>query len=817
MRPLQWFHKFFLCAAVVLTVSATANGFSGAISGQVIDEQGQAVEDAEVVVIWAEPCPMMLINVELAGRTRTDAQGRFALETDILTDTQLAAALNVVAYKEPYAVASEFFELPHDHLPAQYNLVLEAGTTTSGRIVDQAGNAISGAQVQVLLAIDAATDEVLFNMGHLDALNTTTDEDGIFRYDNLPANMSFELLVSKDGFAIANSLNQLIFDDFQLSLETGSDDIEITLSEPEAVGGVITDADGQPVAGARVLLSFNEILLAPINTTTDEHGRWDVDNLGPGDYVVVVEADAGSNYVNLREQVVISRDHEGDLNFQMVRAGTLEVLVKHRDTGEAVPNAQVNVRPTEGSMIMTSGMQRADSSGKAGFDLRPGEYEVRVFSSSGIVMVNAGPVAVVEQDQVSTVEVMVRDRPGMERISGIVYDLNGEPMPDVQLRMIPSHLSSADVRSDAKGEFSFSYRFSENDRQYSPFVLVARYEQRKLAAMVEFTENDSHLELHLKPGITILGQVVDPAGEPIAEAEVILRVIRGNLHSNFAREPFLSDAQGRIWIPAIPAEQLRLSLAITGQEHGTDRLQCDTADAVNYGIDVGQIQLPEALFSVSGKVVDTAGNPVSGVRINSSGWGQPRRTVTNNADGRFTIKNLVQEQVHIYGFASGAGSSMWGDTTTMAGADDVVLVVMSSYERQRPAGLAGSECPDMQALLGEQRAGEFEDKAAVVCFVDVQQRGARHFLSRLADYAEDIDGSDIAMAIVQIESIDDELFSMFTSDLPFEVERPSETDQLRQQWQVRGSPWIVVIDSERTVLEEGIAAERLFEVISEGL
>jgi protocatechuate 3,4-dioxygenase beta subunit/peroxiredoxin len=61
--------------------------------------------------------------------------------------------------------------------------------------------------------------------------------------------------------------------------------ISFPLPKPTAIGGMVTDQQGQPIAGVHVAVNHEQVIAASSDPTavTDARGRWKLDNVPPGD------------------------------------------------------------------------------------------------------------------------------------------------------------------------------------------------------------------------------------------------------------------------------------------------------------------------------------------------------------------------------------------------------------------------------------------------------------------------------------------------------------------------------------------------------
>jgi RNA polymerase sigma factor (sigma-70 family) len=160
------------------------------------------------------------------------------------------------------------------------------------------------------------------------------------------------------------------------------------------------------------------------------------------------------------------------------------------------------------------------------------------------------------------------------------------------------------------------------------------------------------------------GQILDENGKPVAGADVTVWTSRNSAEdslspqiSTVATEDTLTDAEGR-WHIARFAQKAISSLNFQASHPD---FVAETGFAFMNNPEAEQPLLAGAYvyklhhgLSASGIVVDTAGQPVSGVKVTAISGGHPRVT-TNQPDGTFTLNGLPagpsQINAEAHGFA----------------------------------------------------------------------------------------------------------------------------------------------------------------------
>lgn len=200
--------------------------------------------------------------------------------------------------------------------------------TVSGVVTDADGNPIEGATVSA------------------GGAETTTDANGAYEFE-VPGGEQ-ELTVSADGFdtetvSIAVVANEL--------LET--DDIALAETAFGTVSGVVTDAEGNPVAGATVSAAGEE-------TTTDDDGAYEL-TVPAGTQEISVSADEFETATTTLDVVAEEVTDAGDLTLEPLDVGEAEFQAASITADDVEPGETVIVN---GEIINTGDI--------------PGEQEVTV-------------------------------------------------------------------------------------------------------------------------------------------------------------------------------------------------------------------------------------------------------------------------------------------------------------------------------------------------------------------------------------------------------------------------------------------------------
>ncbi|MGN7412221.1 carboxypeptidase-like regulatory domain-containing protein [Paenibacillus sp. SAF-068] len=226
------------------------------------------------------------------------------------------------------------------------------------------------------------------------------------------------------------------------------------------------------------------------------------------------------------------------------------------------------------------------------------------------------------------------------KVSGKVTDPEGFPIQDATIKYslrYQGENTEKSVKTDGTG--SYSILASVQDYTEISFIIEAEgYVTDRHRNTYYLSEGEQILvNFELYEPSTIVGSVTDPAGKPVPDALV---KVTGALD-----RPVKTDQQGRYTVTGIDYDY-NPNIAIW----------VDSADYMLYEQDRLNVQAGKTLIvdvvlteaaHVRGKVVDEAGNPVSGAKVNAG------VLATTDAQGNYFIKRVPTGVRTITGEAAG--------------------------------------------------------------------------------------------------------------------------------------------------------------------
>jgi hypothetical protein len=271
---------------------------NAAISAQVIDANGNSVEGADVVYQGSgkeSGFGMMLPPV----RTTSDADGRFALH-----DLEPSFDYHVRVVDRRRGLGSYLALAQLDKPAAPLTIELKPLAAAVGRIVTEDGRPIAGAVVRLYRTQGRHSS--------VDAEPVVTDANGSFELPGLLPGATYSVQTSADGYATRH--------DGQFTPVAGEHlplgDKMLPRTDQE-ISGVLVDAEGNPVAGARVFARARVAEAASSARTptrlTDREGRFRLCGLPRGFAMVSQSFDQFDN-----RQTILGEVTAGTTNLRLV-------------------------------------------------------------------------------------------------------------------------------------------------------------------------------------------------------------------------------------------------------------------------------------------------------------------------------------------------------------------------------------------------------------------------------------------------------------------------------------------------------------------
>ncbi len=680
-------------AAVSIVVAAAQGTRADAVQGKQVTFTGRVLDAAGgplgsiAVRFYQQTYDDVSSSYEVAKALEAMAQADGSFSFSVSSESDSYRYGYIVAEKQGLAIGFVTWDLRQDK---KTDITLGEAKPLAGVVVGESGQPIADATVSIyVLQIDKTFEQNSLGM-HVASqlLKTRTDAAGRFAFANLPAGATAELLVRKPGRATVCTYAPRTYYGESMRYRVGQTDIRLTQPVEAKIEGVVVQKQtGQPVAGGTLTVTYsgNRTLdgYDPVRVGAD--GTFSLPALPAGEYALQMATPRGkaADWVGAPVPVAVKAGQAvTGLKIEVSKGGVLEVAVTDAATNKPLEKASAGVRAAAGGQWFHG---TSDAEGIVRIRLAPGSYQLQGTSKQGYDYEQQSQTITIEEGAAKRVAVALRETP---KIHGVVRDPAGAPVAGVRIRIMPG--GRDDITSDAQGRFELLWEQRSMGGRPMNSCLLARHEQRNLAAALDLTEGRSTLDVKLEPGVTIAGRVADPNGKGIAAARVIPMLRKSMSSTSMTREPFQTDANGTFEIRAAPAQhQYDLLASATG--YGSKQGEEVETEAGKDQLDIGVLTLAPANLSISGQVMDPEDQPVARAMISvmSFGEGQPDRLSTQtDAEGRFTLHGVCPGQVNLHVELTRAGKRLSARALTEGGSHDIKVVLRegSSSTVQRVGG-----------------------------------------------------------------------------------------------------------------------------------
>lgn len=642
-------------------------------TGKVIDEQGRPIAGAKVSLYERTYRTIeQSFKTRFEGKTLTKADGKFTFSTVANSDSYFNRYL--VVEKEGFALGWANWNTRED-TEKEIEIKLGLKAELAGIVVDDNDRPIPQARVRVhCLAIgEEDNQQRLLNDIVPELLTTQTDERGRFTFTNLPANAKAEFLVRKPGYTTVCTYTS----SRDMKYATGQSDIKLVLTTEATIQGIVVEQDSaKPVPGIKLAVrrEGNRSIIGQDPVSTAEDGTFSINALAAGKYVVqlVRRGDGLAAWVAEPVRVELETGQvQKDIRIEVGKGGMLEVRITDAQSEQPLEKAHVSIRDEMRNQWIYGS---SDNEGIARIPLLPGAYQFDRISLHRYNSERPREAFTVENGMTKHLRYQLTGQP---KITGVVRDENNRPVAGVKLKVCP--MGFEEVSSDAEGKYEISWdpgMWGRRPRE-TTFWLLARHEGRNLAAVDEGISKDTKaLDMRLKPGVTVTGRIVDPNGRGIPNANLTVFLNGPGWGSSLKPGRLRAGENGAFEIGAIPSGH-SYSINADAEGYGSTRAMFVADDAKNNHLALEPLTLAVANLSVSGRVVDTQGNPVADARISSSGFGdgQPARLSTQaDATGNFTLGGVCEGEINIRVDADHDGQRLSARVLTNGGATGITIV-----------------------------------------------------------------------------------------------------------------------------------------------
>jgi len=538
---------------------------AGQVWGYVITREGEALKGTDVILCNSSSIFSQVAEASIKQAQplsdRADGEGYYELfGVPLNKEWRLYATAN---QRAPQLTAP--FILTPSQRVARIDIYVSPGTTVYGRVVDTEHTPIEAAEV---ICIPAYTK--LFSP--LDTpqafRNQKSQKDGSFQVPHLPIG-EYQILAQKQGYKFAAMGEPVLPDGY-----TDIRNVEVVLTPVEsgqfAVYGVVTDAGGNPIEGARLglgSLGGDDFGVGESETTSDKQGNFAFERVQSG-FLLLHANKPGYQAQNVTN---VKLDEPTSIVLQAGAYIRGRVLVKETDSPPQYASIRaIRVAGGEGGRtglgFLAEGNTASSSTDAAGnfaLEVDAGTYIIE--ARSGGLTSGRTQVAVEAGQTRDDVVIYLRQNGG--GISGRVTVSSGKS-PEGALVWIAQNDSEMGLLSEmgfageqrgiqvgADGAFQFS---NLADGTYSLRARLEGYAQAQSGPVqVNNSQKVSGVEIVLRPGSALEGYV---AFNGRTEAGAIVTVV-----GNGISEMTTTDANGFYRIERLsPGTYLASAVSFSG-------------------------------------------------------------------------------------------------------------------------------------------------------------------------------------------------------------------------------------------------------------
>jgi protocatechuate 3,4-dioxygenase beta subunit len=460
-------------------------------------------------------------------------------------------------------------ELPYVAVPVEGGrtelVKLGQGFVVRGTVYDQAGAPIAGAH----LLLDNIVYFGLPSGRSPDLIEAVTNDSGYYEISNIEAG-SRNLTCSAKGYGTRIEMN-LQFSDAERTPQLKDFRLELG----HRISGKVLAPSRNPVANARIeVYNYDATNASKGITVTDAGGRFELTDLGSGEYMLTATA-AGFSVERMNRVAV-----DGPaLEIQLAQQGCAQGRVIDSGTKQPLTAFACSVRMVNpGTTIYGRPMQQAEfrNAKDGAFELcglEPGTYVVQASAAdyaptySGTFTLEQGmtvPDILVEISRGGILRGRVVDAKTGEPLSAAeigTFD-NGyvkNPFTDLLGGMMPRNTTQTLARTDRDGRFELAMLTPET------YQIEISHHGHTTLIMKDLKVGDAQEldlgTLEMEHGAVIRGIVYGGDGSPLANAEVSVRANQGYRMFNARTGP-----DGRYVVESVPTGTYTVSATRGGQD-----------------------------------------------------------------------------------------------------------------------------------------------------------------------------------------------------------------------------------------------------------
>lgn len=662
-----------------LLVAACAGLKAAPVTGVLTDPDMKPVAGAKVYSFLYNREEEPSYTPKIEASTVTDAEGKYSLgELPDLTKDQCRHTVTYlpgkyIGWTSESPAMAELERVIGKPRP----LMAMPTVSRTGHVVDQDGRPVANVPVKYLGFVLKGKYPLFLRGEILNILGIPTDltSDGNGAYTITDAEVDTDILVvpGKKGFASKNaSVNQ--------------SDLKIVLVPSGRIAGQVKDADGKPLQG--VYVTANRENSCPDSATTNANGRFVLEDVAPGTWVVLPNA-SGRIFVGVQNVKVKTAQTTQVPAILALRMAGVKGKVVYADGGKPAEGVRLAISPSieySGNAYTTTGENACittDASGAFKADAAVGKNSLIVIEPpTGYVTEKPYNEIIVPKTGLSGVTIrLIKATVG----KGHVVDETGQPVEGASVSF--DTYGSSDAQTGADGSFTVTlprpyYHGGASYYDEDSYTLYVKQEERNLGAIAQLSRNDilqNDVVINVEPIISAKVHVTLPSGKPAAGAKLYLttKFASTTSYSSYISSSSGSsmdtrtDANGNANIEELlPGPRYSITVSMPGYYDAGKRPWITSGTTTPSVI---EIKLQSATRVQKGKVIDQKGKPVPGAEVSAEGPGmEPIASTKTDATGNFTLRGLPDSSIRL----SANKNNLYGSMSVSKSSGTIVLQIV---------------------------------------------------------------------------------------------------------------------------------------------
>jgi len=543
---------------------------NGVVRGVVMDANGKPLQGISVSARkqHSEQNPVM---VNAAPAVVSNADGSFEV-VEVSPGTGLFLEGTHSLY---LTTPSDSFDLTAGGQVDDMVLVMKIGGSISGVVIDEVGTPIEGAVV--------AVRDNWFGEVNPESLPNKS-------YSDAAGNWSIRSLPDGDHTLICSVPGYLLIERSGVSVMEGHDrpNIELQMVRGAVLEGMVTELDGTPIEGARLIAIDTSDGLRKVNRSSDLTGHFHFDELGRYPVDLIVEK-KGFADIRLFEVAV----DVAPITVQMEALGGVRGTVID-ESGVPLRAYSVSPRIIEGDREVTRVPARTFQSDDGSFSydgLQPGLYNV-IIGAPGFAQEIIENVTV-RSNQWAELPTVILGQGG--RVLGRVIDAQtNQPVAGAKVTVVGGNRNflNSSLRGSGKGRrdqiLTGADGFFEFIELSVPSVQLKIEHRAYITISVnDVTSGTADLVIAIGAGGIIEGRILDLEGNSLAGTQVLLS---GGAKGTDARVQ--SDRKGFFSFPGLPRGQYTVRVTNFGRGDGS-RTDLKNAPTIEVFVEEGTTEFLE--------------------------------------------------------------------------------------------------------------------------------------------------------------------------------------------------------------------------------